>query len=251
MPYGLYISAEGANAQSMKLEAISNNLANVDTVGFKRELAIFQARYAEAIAGGAVVPGTGALEDLGGGVEVKGTKTDFSAGPLKNTKNPGDLAISGEGFFQVQKGEEKYLTRAGNFQVTARGELITPQGYPVLNDSGQPVVLNPDEKTFEINDAGELMQKGSSPQKLALVKPESLADLVKQGENLFRCPTEVQPVPDGQRRVAAGFLEGSAVKPALEMTAMIEASRIFEANVNMIKTQDQTLGSLISQVLRV
>jgi flagellar basal-body rod protein FlgF len=251
MPYGLYISAEGANAQSMKLETISNNLANVDTVGFKRELAIFQARYAEAIARGTVAPGGSALENLGGGVEVRGTKTDFSAGPMKNTKNPSDLAIHGEGFFQVQKGEEKFLTRAGNFLVTARGDLVTPQGYPVLNDSGQPVVLNPDIKTFEISDLGEILQKGSSPQKLAIVKPDSLADLVKQGENLFRCAAEVQPVPDGQRRIAAGFLEGSAVKPALEMTAMIEASRIFEANVNMIKTQDQTLGSLVSQVLRV
>jgi flagellar basal body rod protein FlgG len=86
---------------------------------------------------------------------------------------------------------------------------------------------------------------------LALVKPENLSGLVKQGENLFRSLAETQPIPDSQRRVASGFLEASAVKPTLEMTAMIEASRVFEANINMIKTQDQMLGSLISQVLRV
>jgi flagellar basal-body rod protein FlgF len=251
MPYGLYISAEGANAQSMKLDTISNNLANVETVGFKRELAILQARAAEAVSRGMVIPGRGALEDLGGGVEVRETKTDFSAGPMKNTKEPSHLAINGEGFFQVKKGDETFLTRAGNFQVTGRGELITPQGYVVLNESGQPLVLNPDEKTFEINDAGELLQKGSSPQKLALVKPDSLAGLVKHGENLFRSTSPVQALPDSQRRVAAGFLEASAVRPTVEMTAMIEASRVFEANVNMIKTQDQMLGSLISQLLRV
>ncbi len=251
MPYGLYISAEGANVQSIKLDTISNNLANVETVGFKRDLAIFQARSAEAITRGMVMPGRGALDDLGGGVEVCGTKTDFSAGPMRNTKEPSNLAIQGDGFFQVKQGDETFLTRAGNFQVTSRGELITPQGYPVLNESGQPVVLNPDVKTFLINDAGELEQQGSSPQKLAIVKPESLAELVKHGENLFRCPTAVQPIPDDQRRVAAGFLEASAVKPTLEMTSLIEASRVFEANVNMIKTQDQMLGSLISQVLRV
>jgi flagellar basal-body rod protein FlgF len=251
MPYGLYISAEGANAQSIKLDAISNNLANVETVGFKRELAILQARSAEAISRGMVLPGRGGLEDLGGGVQVRETKTDFSEGPMRNTKDPSHVAIHGEGFFQVQKGNEKFLTRAGNFQVTARGELITPQGYAVLNESGQPVVLNPEEKTFAFNNSGELEQRGSSPQKLAIVRPQSLDVLTKHGENLFRCPTAVQPIPDNERRVAAGFLEGSAVRPTLEMTSMIEASRVFEANVNMIKTQDQMLGSLISQVLRV
>jgi flagellar basal-body rod protein FlgF len=251
MPYGLYISAEGANAQSRKLDTISNNLANVETVGFKRELAILQARSAEAVSRGMVTPGRGALEDLGGGVQVRETKTDFSEGPMKYTKDPGHLAIRGEGFFQVKKGDETLLTRAGNFQVTARGELVTAQGYSVLSESGSPIVLNPDEKTFEFNDSGELLQRGSSPQRLAIVKPESLDELVKSGENLFRCPTAAQPLPDGQRQVAPGYLEASAVKPTLEMTALIEASRVFEANVNLIRTQDQMLGSLISQVLRV
>jgi flagellar basal-body rod protein FlgF/flagellar basal-body rod protein FlgG len=251
MPYGLYISAEGANAQSLKLDTISNNLANVETVGFKRELAILQARPAEAIARGLVMPGRGTLEDLGGGVEVRETKTDFSAGPMKNTKEPSHLAIQGDGFFQVKKGNETFLTRAGNFRISARGELTTAQGYSVLNDSGEPVVLNPEEKTFQFNDRGELEQRGSSPQKLAIVKPESLATLVKHGENLFRSTTAAEPIPDSQRQVAAGFLESSGVRPTVEMTAMIEASRLFEANTNMIKTQDQMLGSLISQVLRV
>jgi flagellar basal body rod protein FlgG len=170
---------------------------------------------------------------------------------MKNTKAPNNVAIHGEGFFEVKKGDQVFLTRAGNFQLTARGELVTPQGYSVLNDSGGPVVLNPEEKTFEISDLGEVLQRGTSPQKLALVKPENLAGLVKQGENLFRSLAETQPIPDSQRRVASGFLEASAVKPTLEMTAMIEASRVFEANINMIKTQDQMLGSLISQVLHV
>jgi flagellar basal-body rod protein FlgF/flagellar basal-body rod protein FlgG len=251
MPYGLYISAEGANAQSMRLDTISNNLANVETVGFKRELAILQARDAEAISRGLVMPGRGSLEDLGGGVMMRETKTDFSEGPMKQTKEPSHVAISGEGFFRVKKGEEIFLTRAGNFQITQLGELITPDGYKVLNESGNPIVLNPEEKLFNINDRGELEQRGSSPQKLSIVKPESLAQLVKHGENMFRNTGTVQELPETHRRVATGFIEASGVKPSMEMISMIEASRIFEANVNMIKTQDQMLGSLISQVLRV
>lgn len=251
MPYGIYISAEGANAQSRKLDTISNNLANVETVGFKRELAILQSRAAEAVSRGKVIPGRGALEDLGGGVEFRETKTDFAEGPMKYTKDPKNLAIHGDGFFQVKKGDQTFLTRAGNFQITSKGELITQQGYSVLNDSGQPVLLNPEVKTYEFSDAGELTQPGSSPQKLALVVPESFDELTKQGENLFSCSTAPKAVPDGQRKVASGYLEASTVKPTIEMTAMIEASRIFEANINMIKTQDQMLGGLISQVLRV
>jgi flagellar basal-body rod protein FlgF len=250
MPYGLYISAEGAQAQANRLDVIANNLANIDTVGFKRDLAVFQARYAEAIAQGSVMPGWGNREDVGGGVLVRQTKTDFSEGTLKHTRNPQDLAIRGEGFFMVRKGQENFLTRAGNFSVTTRGELITPQGYAVLNESGQPVTLNPDQKDFHFSDAGELQQKDTS-QKLALVKPASPQDLLKYGENLFRCVSPPQPVPPNQRRVAPGFLESSTVRPALEMTAMIEASRFLEANLNLMKAQDQMLGSLVNRLLRV
>ena len=84
------------------------------------------------------MPGRGALEDLGGGVEFRETKTDFSEGPMKNTKEPSNVAIDGEGFFQVKKGDETFLTCAGNFIVNAKGELITPQGYAVLNETGKP-----------------------------------------------------------------------------------------------------------------
>jgi flagellar basal-body rod protein FlgF len=79
MPYGLYISAEGANVQGRRLEVIANNLANVDTVGFKKDLAVFQARYAEGIKQGLVPPDTGAIENEGGGVMSVETVTDFSA----------------------------------------------------------------------------------------------------------------------------------------------------------------------------
>ena len=115
MPYGLYISAEGANAQSIRLDTISNNLANVDTVGFKRELAMLQARPAEAVSRGMVMPGRGALEDLGGGVEVRETKTDFSEGPMKNTKDPNNVAIHGRRLFPSQKRRRNLFNPGGQF----------------------------------------------------------------------------------------------------------------------------------------
>ncbi|HEY4759142.1 MAG TPA: flagellar hook basal-body protein [Thermoguttaceae bacterium] len=250
MPYGFYISAEGANAQSYRLDVIANNLANIDTVGFKRDLATFQARYAQAIDKGLVIPGSGDLDDVGGGTLVRQTKTDFSPGQVKRTQNPSNLAILGDGFFVVKKGDETLLTRAGNFEINSRGELVTPQGHAVLDDSGTPIVLNLDIKDWQISDTGALIQ-GDSSRNLAIVKPASNADLVKHGENLFRSSTQPQALAPAERRVASGYLEMSDVQPALEMTALIEASRLLELNINMMRTQDQTLGALVNRVLKV
>src|SRR2546426_11157997 len=99
MYYGLYTSAAGAHAQSSKVEALSNNLANVNTVGFKRELALLEARESEAIERGAASRGRGALEDIGGGVHMNATFTDFSPGTAQLTQLPTDLAIDSPGTF--------------------------------------------------------------------------------------------------------------------------------------------------------
>lgn len=247
MPYGLYLSAEGAQAQSTQLEIIAHNLANVDTVGFKRELAIFEARYAEAIEQGLISPGTGAIDDVGGGITIRETQTDYSPGPFKRTETPTDVAIKGQGFFAVKKGDETFLTRAGNFSLTSRGELVTQQGYAVLDDAGAPIVVR--DARWQISDSGALRQ-ASGTQNLALLQPQSLGDLVRVGENLFRPLSEPEALPEGDRQVASGYLEMSSVRPTTEMTAMIQASRALEANVNMMRVQDQMLSGLVNRVMR-
>lgn len=249
MPYGLYISAEGAYAQSKRLEVLANNLANVDTVGFKRELAVFQARFAEAIQRGEDEPGSGSINDLGGGVYVSQTKTDHSAGPLKRTDVPTDMAIDGDGFFVVQKDGEKFLTRAGNFRLTERGELVTQRGYAVLDDSGTPIVIDPSNGEWDLTSSGAIRQRGVTLA-LSLVQPRSLGDLVKVGENLFRPLADPEPLPEAKRRVLRGYLEQSQVQPTMEMIELIETSRAVEANLSMMQTQDQMLGQLVSRVLR-
>lgn len=251
MPYGMYISAEGAGVQSRRLEVIANNLANVDTVGFKRELAICQARYAEAIQLGLQPPGLGAIDDVGGGVEMRQTNTDLSPGALRGTDVPTDLAIEGEGFFLVQKGDQQLLTRAGNFRLTADGQLVTQQGYNVLSDARTPIVINPAAGPWKVTPEGFISQPGGAVQALAIVRPAEAAELAKVGENLFRTQGEPQPVAAEHRRVAVGYLEASAVRPTTEMTSLIEASRLFEANVSLLRAQDQMLGGLINRMLRV
>ncbi len=253
MPYGLYLSAEGAHAQSKRLEVIANNLANVDTVGFKRELAVIQARYAAETEQGLDYPGSGTINDVGGGVEVLMTKTDFSSGPFKQTGIATDMAIRGEGFFVVRKGDETFLTRAGDFRLTERGELVTQFGqeeYAVLSDAGEPITVDPrSENRWELTPTGGIRQSGSL-QNLALVAPASLGDLVKMGENLFRPLADPQPVAADKRSVAGGYLEMSGVRPTTEMVDMIEASRALELNLSMMQTQDQMLAGLFQRVMK-
>ena len=247
MPYGLYISAEGAQVQSRRLDVIANNIANVDTVGFKRDLAVIQSRYAEAVEKGIASPGGTTIND--GGVQFRQTVTDFSTGPLKKTGNPADAALQGDGFFVVQKGQERLLTRAGNFRLTANGNLVTQQGYPVLGEGNSPITLNPTGGPWEIDSSGNVSQRDTR-QELQIVKPASLGDLVKSGENLFRPLGNVRPVAPNERAVSGGYLEMSDVQPTTEMTTMIETSRILEANVNVMKTHNEMLQGLIERVLK-
>lgn len=252
MPYGLYLSADGAHAQATRLEVIAHNLANVDTVGFKRELAVFQARYAEETERGEDTPGSGSINDVGGGVLVSQTKTDFSPGPLKRTDVPTDMAIRGEGFFVVGKDGETFLTRAGNFLINRQGQLVTQYGgeeYTVLSDGGTPVAINPDVGPWELTPTGAIRQAGTL-QRLAVVQPASLGDLVRMGENVFKPLADPLPVAPADRNVIGGYLEMSGVEPTTEMIELIEASRAVEANLNMVQAQDEMLSGLVTRLMR-
>src|SRR5215471_7774884 len=122
MPYGLYLSAEGAYVQSQRLDVLSNNMANVATPGFKRDVMLFQARVTHAQQDG-LPPDPSNLEDLGGGVRLQSTATDYSQGPLHPSNIDTDMAVGGNGFFLVRHGNRDVLTRAGNFQTTSSGQL--------------------------------------------------------------------------------------------------------------------------------
>ena len=249
MSYGMYISAEGALAQSRRLEVIANNMANVDTVGFKPDVATFQARFAEAIQQGLVPEDSGQLPDVGGGVKVIETVTDFTAGLLQRTGNVSDLAIIGEGFLQVESANgEQLLTRAGALSVNAQNELVlSGTNTPVLSAGGSPIQLIPDQQ-WSITSDGYIEQAGGLTP-LALVKPNSLDQLEKVGSNLFRSRGEVLPVEETQREVRGGFLEMSGANSTEQLMAMIETNRAFEANTQMIQHQDGATGQLISRVL--
>lgn len=247
MPYGMYISAEGAQAQAQRLEVIANNLANVETPGFKRDVPTFQSRFAEAIQQGSDYPGSESINDIGGGVKLIETQTDFSGSSLRHTKVPTDFAVSGEGFFQVRGADgQTLLTRAGNFTLDPLGRLITQtNNLPVLDDSATPIQID-GTRPWQLAPGGVISQDGSEIP-IGLASPQSLGDLVKAGQNLFRALGPTAPV--AARDIRQGYLEQSGVNPTRETMAMIETSRAFEANMKVIQHQDSMISGLINRVL--
>src|SRR5882762_4085519 len=145
MNYGLYLSAMGVLANSNRQDVIANNLANAETVGFKKDLALFQEQRTEAQKRGMSISqfSNDLLEPLGGGLAPSGTTLDLSQGPIEATSNPLDVAILGDGYFAVRNGENLMLTRAGRFQVDRNGVLATDAGHPVLSDKMNSIMLAP------------------------------------------------------------------------------------------------------------
>jgi flagellar basal-body rod protein FlgF/flagellar basal-body rod protein FlgG len=246
----MYISAEGAAAQAQRLEVIANNLANVDTAGFKQDVPTFQARFAEAIQQGQANSGNQSINDLGGGVKMIDVMTDFSAGTFQSTGNPFDLAINGNGFFHIRGDDgQAYLSRAGNFTIDPSGRLVTEVGHrPVLDQQNTEITLATD-LPWSVSQDGFISQAGNV-RALGMSQPNSLGDLVKVGNNMFRSLGALDPVPLAERQVRQGYLEMSASNPVRQMMAMIETTRGFEANTRMIQSQDSMLGTLIGRVLR-
>ena len=247
------------------MQTISNNIANLDTPGFKREVALQMARHTESVYPLGEVPfDTGLMTDIGGGVHTIGTHTEFKQGTISPTEINSDIAIQGDGWFRVRDAAngEEFLTRAGNFQVDRNGVFVSEWGrsrFQLLDTDGEPVTLPlPESQTWKITDDGVLHDVGVGRlQQIALVQPDDLKTMVKIGENVYRLDIPenelgYQDIPAAERpRIRSGHLEMSSVNPAIEMVEMIIASRSVETNVKMIHTQDEATGALLNRVLRV
>jgi flagellar basal body rod protein FlgG len=230
------------------MKVLSNNLANVDTPGFKPQETILQSRFARMIEDGEVAPGLGGADDIGGGVTIQRAQTQFAPGPIKTTGRQTDFAINDESsFFVIRRNDESLLTRAGDFLFDAKGRLVTPSGDPVLNSEGGLIRIDANQP-FHVAPDGRI-QQGGDRWELMLAKPKNLGDITHLGGNLFKPLAEFDLVPGRERKVVAGMLEQSAVSPTEAMMELIETSRVYEANVRMIQNQDSVMGSLISRVL--
>jgi flagellar basal-body rod protein FlgF len=255
MIYGLYLSGQGAQAQSSRLSVVANNIANASTGAFKRDLAIFRAHRPRDVENGLADEPPGNLNEMTGGVSLAEIATDFSNGPLTKTGGTYDLALAGAGFLAVSDGSEQFLTRNGQLSVNEQGVLVSQEtGLAVVGVGDSSIVIPPDAQGINIAGDGSVFAtnpEGQTEQigRIAILQPESYNELEKIGRNLYRASGRTRPADDSVR-ILQGHLEESGVQPVLEMMEMIEASRAFETNVNMIRIQDESLGQLMQSVRR-
>lgn len=235
--------------QEARLDHIANNLANVSTIGFKQDRAIFDDLMKMAL------QGLDSSETSGAGAPAIPAYThgytDFSVGPMIPTGSPLDLFIEGEGFFEIEgpSKEERFYTRAGNFTMNDAGELVTIDGRKVLDGSGIVVTLDPGAGKPTIQPHGEIEVNGKSIGTIQVVRFDDTSVLTKQGNGLFKAPLDVSPRPDRDALIRQGYVEGSNVRPIDEMIRMIETQRAFEAQQKAMQTIDAVVGQRITQIL--
>jgi flagellar basal-body rod protein FlgF len=246
---GLYISATGMSTQLRNQEVVSNNLANVDTVGYKKDKMVvrsFQEFLASRIddpqdKGRAPFIGRFSL-----GSAPDSIVTDYSLGTTTYTGRTLDVALAGEGFFTVATPQGERFTRAGDFQLSADGALQTVEGYPVLGEAG-PIEVGDGE--FYFTSRGDVVVNGESVNRFAIVDIPP-GGLIKEGETLFVPAQEGETVPLADYTLYQGYLESSNVNAVKEMVDMIAGMRAYEMNQRSMSMQDETLGQLINDTMR-
>ncbi|EKD68584.1 MAG: Flagellar basal-body rod protein FlgF [uncultured bacterium] len=280
---GLYTGASGMLINEVRQSVTANNLANIDTTGFKKSVAVFsmepdneiyRVNDLNRVSKQKFSDISRYIGNLGTGAVVSDVYvTSKQQGVLNVTDNPADLAISGEGFFAVETKDGVKYTRAGNFAVTKDGDLTDMNGNFVLaanpasltdlgpdakltDEKGVPRIafdrirLDPNEK-FVVGEEGMIFQNGQNAGKLLVVKFDKSNFINKKGENLM------VPLPENGVTVAAdykitqGAIEASNVNAVYEMVSMIELQRAYELNQKVILTQDEMLQKSINSVGRL
>ena len=256
MLYGLYLSATGVLTNSYRQDVIANNIANAETVGFKRDLALFMERRTHAREHG-LSPGSRSnalLEALGGGVLASPTQVDVEQGELEPTGNRLDAAIVGSGYFAVAKGDQTNLTRDGRFVVNARGHLALAnnENAEVLDPRGAPIAINP-RSPVEINKDGTITQDRQAVARIGVFDVPDQHLLTKSGGTMLAYPDlkrNLRPA-DPATRLRSEFVERANVEPSSELSLLMDAQRQLEANANMIRYQDQMLSQLVNEVGKI
>jgi flagellar basal-body rod protein FlgG len=259
----LAIAATGMNAQQTNLEVIANNIANINTTGFKRARAefsdlLYQTERLQGVPNRAnqnIVP-EGA--SIGLGVKTTAIRNLHIQGGLTSTGNKFDLALTGRGWFQIEGADgETLYTRAGAFNTNANGELVTADGYLV-----QPAITVPaDTVDVIVNKTGQVFAKIDGQNQLQNLGQLTLANFANEaglaplGDNLFQetvasgPPNVGVPGDPGYATVEQGYLENSNVDPVKEITELISAQRAYEMNSKVIQAADE-MAAVVSKNIR-
>ncbi len=239
----LYVSTSGAVSRFQQLEIVANNLANVDTLGYKADRPQFQAALQSQIrdVDGEIAAGSPARAF----VQTAGVVTDHGLGNVVRTGRRLDAAIEGPGFYVIDTDAGARYTRAGSFIADASGALTTLDGRPVLGDGG-PIQVG--DRAAEIRASGEVVDaQGEVLGRLRLEAFEDPRMLEKEGTNLFRAPPEAVGFPVDAVRVLPGSVERSNVRAIEELATMMILQREFDASMQVLRADDNATDQLIRE----
>jgi len=239
---GLYRSGSAMVPRIKQQETIANNLANVSTPGYKKDM-LFTRELTRAQA--KAIPRQSDWQTP----MIDQVYTQFSQGTLDKTGNPLDIALEGDGFMMLETPEgENLLTRAGNFSVDSQGFLSTADGNRLIGEGG---TINVGNGNVGISESGQIEVDNDVVGTIRVVEVEDKSQLLKIGRSAFMIPAGIEPVAAVNFAIRQGYLETSNVDIVKEMVEMIISYRNYEADAKSVQTQDQSLEKLINNVGRV
>jgi len=235
-----------------QLDVVANNVANVNTNGFKADQQLFE----EYLTSGAHEDNFQASDRRVSYVQDRGTYRDFSQGPIQSTGNPLDVAINGSGYLAVQTANGERYTRDGNLHMSNTGQLVTASGDPVLGTGG-PIVFQPTDHDITVSPDGTVTvveganRADSIRGKLRLVNFADPQAAQKQGNNLYAAAAGAVPQPDTKSTIQQGSIEKSNVNAVGEMSRMVEVMRTYQQIATLVQTQSDLRKSAIEKLADV
>ena len=248
----LLIGLSRQTALERQLDVVANNIANVNTTGYKTDRTLFE----EFLNSGAHEDNFVGTDRRLSYVQDRGTFRDFSQGPVEQTKNPLDIAIDGSALLVVQTPAGERYTRDGGLQLNNQGQLVTAAGDPVLGTGG-PIVFQPTDHDINVTPDGTISvvegngRTDSIRGKLRLVNFPDAQKLLKEGFNLYAAGEGGAPQPDTKSVVHQGFLEKSNVNSVAEMSRMMEVTRAYTAISTLLQQQSDLHKTAIQQLAEV
>ncbi len=232
-----YITLSRQSGLLREFQVIANNIANSATTGYRQEGLIFS-EY---------VKGDGKGDSISMAV-ARAHNTSMVQGSLTRTEARLDLAIEGDGFFMVETPQGQRLTRAGSFATSAEGELVTPDGFRVLDAGGAPLFIPPDALDLSIGADGTISAGGRNLGQIGLFLPADIGAMTREDGVLFAPQGAVDPTFEA--RVLQGFLESANVDPIGQMARMIEVQRGYELGQKLLDTEHERLRSALTTLFR-
>lgn len=254
MNRGLYTACSGMMLQLAKQDVLSNNLANLSTAGFKKDMTIakeFPEMLLQRI--GEVQNVAGVKRSIppieigwiGTGGTVDRMYTDFSNGPVKQTENTMDFALKSDGYFAIQTPEGVRYTRNGSFKLNDQGGLVTDEGYAVLGEKGPIVPATP----VVADDGGRINLADGTQDKMVVMRFEN-QDMIKKIGNSLWDPVDEKPEAVDKPGVLQGYIETSNVNAVQEMVDLISCVRAYELNQKAVQSEDQMTDRAVNEVGR-